>query len=499
MAAGTIGIERIQISDFRAFPALAPADILLSGKNLLAFGENGAGKSSIYRALRGLFSSSAQEILPLHNQFTDPPQPSVKITLTDNTELHWSAAGHPTAAVQDVARKSAFLSHTRLIEMNTGTTPEVKPDIFNVAVDQLLGDFEAIVSGGNRRTVAELWGEVKSDLSRRQQYAGGTGQRRPKNFVAVLQQALDQFNDGMKQAIGALEGNAKSLLRTLVDVLTVDSLELVGFTFYDVNYDEVSKELRNASLSVDVKFREYSPPAHQNFLNEGRQSALAIAIYLAGRLACVPAIDTGLRILALDDLLLSLDHNHRRPVLDVIADKFKDWQIILLTHDRFWFEMAREHLDGKRWKFIEIYERTDAVGLLRPVIWESSDNLVNETLKQAKRFLTMDPPQPAASANYARTACEMALRRYCKNHGLEFAYCDDPQKIKLDTLLHKVAAHAASDPDRKAAIDGIKQHKKLILNPLSHNPTQPIVEADVSAALAAVGALVEACARKKAP
>ena len=49
-------IASIYISDFRAFPALAPVSGLLNGKNSLAWGENGSGKSSIYRALRGLFS-----------------------------------------------------------------------------------------------------------------------------------------------------------------------------------------------------------------------------------------------------------------------------------------------------------------------------------------------------------------------------------------------------------------------------------------------------------
>ncbi|OYU34064.1 MAG: hypothetical protein CFE35_17405 [Novosphingobium sp. PASSN1] len=492
-----MSIERIQISDFRAFPALAPADIVLDGCNMLAYGENGSGKSSIYRALRGLFSSSAQDIMPLHNVFTDPPQPSVRVTLTDKTEYHWSAAGHPTADIQDVARKSAFLSHTRLIEMNTGATPNDKPELFHVAVAHLIADFEATVTGGAKRNVGELWQAVTNAFSRTEQYAGGSGQRRPKNFVAVLQTALDEFNDGMGQAITALEGQAKPLLRRLVDVLTQDALELVGFTFYGVNYDAERKTLRNVTLTANVNFRDHTPPAHQSFLNEGRQSALAIAIYLAGRMACVPTTDDALRLLVFDDLLISLDHSHRRPVLEVIATEFKDWQIILLTHDRFWFEMAREQLLGKPWKCVEIYESVDGDGLLRPSVWNSSENLVDETLKQAKRFLDENPPQPAAAANYARTACELALRRYCRNHNILFAYADDPQKIKLDDLLKKAAAHAAPDAGRKAAIGGLNQHKKLILNPLSHNPTQPIVKADVQAAITAVKALVTACSTKK--
>ncbi|MES2176120.1 MAG: hypothetical protein V4523_19570 [Pseudomonadota bacterium] len=496
-AALAVGIDRIQISDFRAFPAVAPADIIISGCNLLAYGENGAGKSSIYRALRGLFSSTAQEIMPLHNVFTDPPQPSVRVTLTDKTEFHWSAGGHPTAAVQDVARKSAFLSHTRLIEMNTGATANDRPNLFKVAVERLLADFEATLAGGTKRSIGELWSDVEKAFAARVQTA--RGERRPQHYIRDMQNACEQFNEGMKQAIEALEKYAQPMLRRLLDAFSADALDLIGFTFYGLSYDETDRAIHNKEFFANVKFRTHVPTAPQNFLNEGRQSALAIAMYLAGRKASVPPDDDALRLLVLDDLLISLDHSHRRPVLEVIATEFVDWQIILLTHDRFWFEMAREQLLGKPWKSVEIYESVDHDGLLRPLIWNSGNNLVDETLQQAGRFLEENPPQAAAAANYARTACELALRRYCKNYGIDFPYSDDLQKIKLDTLLTKVAAHAKNDPDRKAAIDGIKQHKKLILNPLSHNPTQPIVKADVQAAILAVGKLVAACVRKKNP
>jgi hypothetical protein len=229
--------------------------------------------------------------------------------------------------------------------------------------------------------------------------------------------------------------------------------------------------------------------------NEARLSALAIATYLAGRLACIPKNDQALKLLVLDDLLISLDYSHRRPVLEVIADLFEGWQIILLTHDRFWFELAREQLSGQPWKAIEVYEKVDGDGLLRPQIWESEEDLVAETLKQARRFLADN--HPAAAANYARTACELTLRRYARNHSLQFSYTDDPQKIKLNDLLLKGQAHANGHRDRQAAFNGLTPYQRLILNPLSHDPTQPIVKADVQAAIVAVEALVKACKRDK--
>ena len=484
-------VASIHISDFRAFPALAPASVVLEGKNLLAWGENGSGKSSIYRALRGLFSVNAQDISPMRNVFSALAEPSVKVTLTDKSELEWSMAGHPTSTVIDTARKSAFLSHTRLFEMNRGRTAEEAPNLFTVAVEKLLADYEATVGGGLKRTVGELWTEVAAALQRRVQYSKGI--RRPLDFSEKVNGACEQFNEGMKQALAALEPHAKSVLSKLLDVLHRDALELVGFTFYGVTYNEKERELENAILTASVKFRNHALVAPPSFLNEARLSALAMATYLAGRLACVPANDRALKLLVLDDLLISLDHSHRQPVLDVIGELFSGWQIILLTHDRFWFELAREQLSGEPWKVIEIYEKLDADGLLRPVIWESKEDLVAETLEQANRFL--DENNPAAAANYARTACELMLRRYCRRHNVPFAYTDAPQKIKLDELIKKGEAHASGNADRKAAFERLKKYKKLILNPLSHNPTQPIVKGDVAAAILAVKALSQLSAK----
>ena len=48
-------IKRLTLTDFRAFPGPAPTHFDLDGKNLLVYGENGAGKSSIFHALGGVF------------------------------------------------------------------------------------------------------------------------------------------------------------------------------------------------------------------------------------------------------------------------------------------------------------------------------------------------------------------------------------------------------------------------------------------------------------
>jgi recombinational DNA repair ATPase RecF len=48
-------IRRLTLTDFRAFPGPVSTAFDLDSKNLLVYGENGAGKSSLFYALSGFF------------------------------------------------------------------------------------------------------------------------------------------------------------------------------------------------------------------------------------------------------------------------------------------------------------------------------------------------------------------------------------------------------------------------------------------------------------
>ena len=47
-----VRITKIEIKNFRAFPRTYQIDLTQTGKNLLVYGENGSGKSSLYLALK---------------------------------------------------------------------------------------------------------------------------------------------------------------------------------------------------------------------------------------------------------------------------------------------------------------------------------------------------------------------------------------------------------------------------------------------------------------
>ena len=70
-------IKSLSLCDFRAFPA--PVLIQLNSKNLLVYGENGSGKSSIFYALQHFFSLKPPKIKDVKNIFTPDTDANFKV------------------------------------------------------------------------------------------------------------------------------------------------------------------------------------------------------------------------------------------------------------------------------------------------------------------------------------------------------------------------------------------------------------------------------------
>ena len=78
---------------------------------------------------------------------------------------------------------------------------------------------------------------------------------------------------------------------------------------------------------------------YDRFFNQARLTAIAMSIFFAALLNS-PA--TGQRILALDDILIGLDMSHRFTVLRILENYFKDWQVLIFTYHKAWFEILKE-------------------------------------------------------------------------------------------------------------------------------------------------------------
>lgn len=90
------------------------------------------------------------------------------------------------------------------------------------------------------------------------------------------------------------------------------------------------------------------------FLSEGHLDSLGLSLYLA----TVRLFNQSGTLLVLDDVLTSIDKEHRHRVAELLFEEFADFQIVLTTHDEHWFgilqSMAGARGDLGKWIFKRI-------------------------------------------------------------------------------------------------------------------------------------------------
>ena len=200
------------------------------------------------------------------------------------------------------------------------------------------------------------------------------------------------------------------------------------------------------------------------FLNEAKLTAIALSIRFAmldKKLDTSNLPDDTAKFLVLDDLLISLDMSNRDIVLDIVLKEFNNYQLLILTHDRNFFELIRhkiKRLGQADWKYIEMYE-SEADGIPQPFIKESDTYLGKaEKFFHLKEYETTGNFLRKEAENFCKEFLPKKLR-YTSEYNIH-----DLNGLILQSL--KFAKEAGLDETLFAELDG---HRKFVLNPTSHD------------------------------
>ena len=150
-------IAKISLSDYRAFPSgqVYEFDLGPDGNNLLLFGENGTGKTSLFRALRDLaaLKPEPQTFADLRHIYapTEEGFVSVRFTAGIPDEFRWEYGethprengGQPYALF---AQRCRFLDYKALLETNF-VHRTASPNLFDLLVREVLPDLPVLVNG----------------------------------------------------------------------------------------------------------------------------------------------------------------------------------------------------------------------------------------------------------------------------------------------------------------------------------------------------------------
>ena len=178
-------ITEIEIKNFKAFYGTYRIDLRKTGKNLLVYGENGSGKSSLYFALK-LFLESGDD--PSHrfendqNIFIEDPG-YIKLGLRADPQsrkeiYEWSESVRETEdeLIIEASKTKVFLDYKDLLETHYVHRESNTVNVFNLLVGTLLANISSPLRAGTLLTIGLTFSRrihLKSQQVKLQPLKGG--------------------------------------------------------------------------------------------------------------------------------------------------------------------------------------------------------------------------------------------------------------------------------------------------------------------------------------
>ncbi len=363
-------LHQITITNFKAFRDFS---LKFEGRHLLVYGANGAGKSSLYWALYTFLQSAhkpkngiakyfdpadPQNLLNIHEQKEEQPKSGeIALTLRDtatgnDTTYRISQTDHGTfnqPAILKGDLASDFITYRFFFGFSHFRNSQAF-DLWPLFEKEIL-PFCVSTSGGNP---LQMWDAIRFAMPNPRGLSGVAGtsaydlfRRKTEAFAAALPEIVDSISTQAQQFYDehfAADDPAKVTLKIGVTTLP----QAFGSTQSTFIFTKPV-----ISFGIQIDGEEIKRP--QSFLNEAKLTQLALSVRFAASL--VNLHDSDLKLLVLDDLLVSLDMSNRMKVVDILlSDTFANYQKIILTHELGFFREFRRRIGSNHadWCFVRL-------------------------------------------------------------------------------------------------------------------------------------------------
>ena len=292
-------INKLKLEHFKAFRDAT--EMALDGKNVLVYGENGAGKSSLYQALKIIF----------HRKRIFDSQ--IAPTVTDPQDRR--------NAEKDV-----------LGQYNYQLTPLTD---FTLEIDNT--DYKAYTPSGIDVSMISRDDILAEDVI---------------DVVKLLQKSIIGIADP-KMFVADKKDTIESYINLfLKDYFYEDNLT-VSLKFSRPNWFLSIKDATRDSTGRYEKLTEY--------YNEAKLHTIKLLLLMTAALYNGSDARGDDRVLVLDDVISSMDAANRTMFIELLADFFKDYQRIIFTHSISFFNLAdyafsTVHQQKDQWKRFQIIE-----------------------------------------------------------------------------------------------------------------------------------------------
>ncbi|MBV6439220.1 MAG: hypothetical protein EPGJADBJ_00859 [Saprospiraceae bacterium] len=447
-------IQKITIKNFKAFQAAEA--IWLDGKNALFYGNNGSGKSSIFWALYTFLQSSIKSDADIEKYFKafDPLDSKTHQSLKNVFCSDAEPSGIEVTVVDDAKRETTWKIGNDAINTNLPSDTTIRE--FNIASDfinyRLLQNF---YNATHRReinlwnvfyrdifpyfyengttTYLELVDNLSSMIPRKR---GGDLSRKSSARRRVFDERIEAINQKIDTFVSEIERNANDFLKNNFQQGT-DFVEIKLQFSRRLSFERIlQNNINDNHLQIKLWVKIYDQTTQDwvenhrphSFLNEAQLTRLALAVRIGALRTRVTQTD--LKILVLDDMLISLDLSNRMKVVDLLLNKhnktdfFDNFQKIILTHDKGFYNLVKRSTSPIDWKYFEIdrNETSNEAPKIKPY---------RGNLEKAKQYL--DSRDFDECATMLRKELEELLKKELKIDA-------PPEKISLEDKEHRELA-----------------------------------------------------------
>lgn len=364
-------LHKIEIRNFKAFREFT---LDLEGRHLLVYGDNGAGKSSLYWALYTFLQSARK---PKHSiaKYFDPAGPENLLNIHEQANAA-PKLGEIALTLRDVATKNDITYRISQADHGTHNQPAIlKGDL---ASDFITYRFFFGFSHFRNSEKFNIWPLFEKEIL---PFCVSTGGQVPLDMWLRIRRG-DPNPTGSRGRGGTysyddFRRNTDAFAAILPSI--VDSISAEAQRFYDRHFaaGDVAPITLKLKVTVPPSFTGTSQQnSHfqipviefgiqidtktvnrpQAFLNEAKLTQLALSVRFAASL--VNLHDSDLKLLVLDDLLVSLDMSNRMKVVEILLTDpaLATYQKVILTHDLGFFREFRRTIGPSHpeWNFVRL-------------------------------------------------------------------------------------------------------------------------------------------------
>lgn len=240
----------------------------------------------------------------------------------------------------------------------------------------------------------------------------------------------------------------------------------------DIKLVPLKKGDELVGITIEYSFFDETKTPPIAYLSESHINCLGLSFFLAS----VKAFNKKNKFFILDDVISSFDRSHRYRFAQLLTSKFSDYQVILLTHEKEFFELISSEVKSKGWILNNFkWSKDSGTGIERGIT-----DIKNRIKKK------IEDKNTDGLGNDIRVYTERVMKRVALEIEAKVAYRNNDINEKrmapelLDAVQSKLSK-ASKELKEKADIPKIKGMPMVIGNTTSHDNSFQVSIEDLEA------------------